>query len=176
MAAWRQFSHVGCYSPFGGCGSEISPSIRRQGPILPWYNRTSPPMPESLVFTRRPRCRCATAQCCTILAPRQHNGRWITSQCCGRPRVASKVCPWYSVPWRVALAATDCHPLCDRRNHCLRTRLRSVSSWRPQQSLCPSVFYRQSGVSSGYATQSLQSRSGRGNSLVGSFTAWSLDF
>ncbi len=35
----------------------------------------------------------------------------ITSQCCGRPRVASKVCPWYSVPWRVALAATDCHPL-----------------------------------------------------------------
>ncbi len=38
--------------------------------------------------------------------------RGITSQCCGRPRVASKVCPWYSVPRRVALSATDCHPLC----------------------------------------------------------------
>ena len=38
----------------------------------------------------------------------------ITSQCCGRPRVASKACPWYSVPRRVALSATDCHPLCSR--------------------------------------------------------------
>jgi hypothetical protein len=37
-------------------------------------------------------------------------GGGITSQCCGRPRVASKVCLWYNVPRRVALAATDCHP------------------------------------------------------------------
>ena len=35
---------------------------------------------------------------------------WVL--CCGRPRVASKVCLCYSVPRRVALAATDCHPLC----------------------------------------------------------------
>jgi putative endonuclease len=47
---------------------------------------------------------------------RRGNGRWwrwigCWSQCCGRPRVASKVCLWYSVPRRVALAATDCHPL-----------------------------------------------------------------
>src|ERR1700679_1836548 len=41
----------------------------------------------------------------------ERTGSRITSQCCGRPRVASKVCLWYSVPWRVALAATDCHPL-----------------------------------------------------------------
>ena len=44
------------------------------------------------------------------LARAAHEGG-ITSQCCGRPRVASKVCLWYSVPRRVALAATDCHPL-----------------------------------------------------------------
>ena len=35
----------------------------------------------------------------------------IPSQCCGQPRVASKVCPWYRVPRRVALAATERHPL-----------------------------------------------------------------
>jgi hypothetical protein len=36
----------------------------------------------------------------------------ITRRCCGRPRVASSVCLWNSVPWRVALAATERHPLC----------------------------------------------------------------
>ena len=51
-----------------------------------------------------------------MVSPHENGGRGsgITSQCCGRPRVASKVCPWYSVPRRVALAATDCHPLSTR--------------------------------------------------------------
>ena len=41
----------------------------------------------------------------------RQSGSGITSQCCGRPRVPSKVFFGYSVLWRVALAATDCHPL-----------------------------------------------------------------
>jgi hypothetical protein len=45
------------------------------------------------------------------MAKRRRSGGGITRQCCGRPRVASKFCLWYSVPWRVALPATERHPL-----------------------------------------------------------------